>query len=69
VALLDRVVAIGVPGKPDGSSGKIREQEGRRVLVDWGSGDETRHVLGHDVVLPRTAARRGVEPWASAFRR
>lgn len=56
----------------DGSSGKVREisPDGKRVLVDWGSGFERWCRSGRtrpEVVTCRQAANRGIEPWKSAY--
>jgi hypothetical protein len=53
--------------KPVGSSGKVRQVNGNRVLVNWGSGNETWCKVGSEVVTPRQAGNRGIEPWAKAF--
>lgn len=52
---------------PVGSSGKVYEVDGKRVLVGWGDGLDTWCRVGSEVITPRQAANRGVEPWVSAF--
>jgi hypothetical protein len=46
-----------------GSSGKVRDQRGRRVYVDWGGGSDGIYTLGYDVISCKAAAKRGIEPW------
>jgi hypothetical protein len=66
----DRVVWVGPEAERGvGSTGKIMEQRSRRVLVNWGGGQVSFHTYGHHVIRPATAARRGMEPWASVWRR
>jgi hypothetical protein len=62
----DRVVWRGDAAiRPIGSNGTIRHQKGLSVLVDWGDGDESSHTHGMDVVRVQTAARLGIQPWAT----
>jgi hypothetical protein len=64
----DRVVWVGdTKARPAGSSGKAREVTRSRVEVDWGGGTTGEHRRGAEVVSCAEAARRGIEPWASAF--
>ncbi len=61
---------------PVGSSGKVRAVDGKTATVEWGrSGDdplrgqpnETRCQIDSEVVTPRQAANKGIEPWAQAL--
>jgi hypothetical protein len=66
----DRVVWVGDNAiRPVGSSGKVREIDGKGAFVDWGSGSDGWYEIGVTIVSCKEAARRGIEPWAKAFGR